>query len=345
MKKWQTRSFVCTLVILFVGMNLSGLLIGSTTNSAIVAPESNDLQIKSDYYVILDSDLAQLNDSLTSSDNVYIDPGEIISGTVYNTTEIINCADFYVIDTDFAVTLTLKEVNITRDFVIAGSPTVTMVNVNVSRNMTSNGFGATSIGSPVLDFTDVITPLLRMDTTAGTMALASSTITDLYILGEIIVTISADSSVTNIHETVVPTVTATQINIPVPYTFLFQPTAQVTLSWTGDDNILGPNYGLNYTLKIYKSGIYDQTITNLATTTHVLTLDTAASSYTIQLTATDKQGNVSLVETIVIDPIADLLWFILMIVIIAGAAVGIVLLMYMRKQRQWQKTSLMEIPT
>jgi hypothetical protein len=229
--------------------------------------------------------------------------------------------------------------------VINASPTLTLDTVTIDGYMESNNYPSDTIGSPTLTLTSVTAPEIRLRTTAGTMSLTSCTITNLTVAGGLIVTISADSTVTNVIESELPTVTATQTSIAVPYSFLFQPTADVTLSWTGSDNIQGPDYALNYTLVILKNGIYDRTVTNIATTSHALTIDTAAAAYTIQLTATDKQGNVSTVEVIVLAPSADILWFVLMIVIIAGAAVGTVLLFYWRKQRQWQKTSLMEIPT
>ncbi|NVM55171.1 MAG: hypothetical protein HWN66_15805, partial [Candidatus Helarchaeota archaeon] len=115
------------------------------------------------------------------------------------------------------------------------------------------------------------------------------------------------------------------------------------ITWTGYDNIQGTGYGASFNLTIYKDGdplpIISQT-----STSYTLDMQTA-SSYIIRIIAEDTQGNVGSEEVITVTPVPKLLPFLMLIIGIAGGAIGAVLFLYWRKQRQWQKTTLMEIPT
>jgi hypothetical protein len=368
MKKWQRIYLASTIVLLFVGP-LFGLFTQLTfTNPTVITPLTQT-GIHSSYNAFSNSSLAALSNTI-KSENIFIQPasGNIASVTVSNfTLEDSSTYGIYVQkNAPYLVEFTIidSELNTNADgFNLQGSPIITGTNVFVSGPLLSNNYPTTTIDSPVLKLNNFNASLIQLKVTSGTFiwnhSKTSSVVlngfttaildsdnitTGLTIEGSTIVTIFNSQINGTIHESVKPILSPPKSSYLVPFAFVFQPQAQVAIALGGSDNIRGPDYPLSYNLSIEKNGIPQPKITGVLTDTYVLTIDTA-STYTIHVTCQDMQGNIATdTATITILPQADLLWFILMIVIIAAAVVGSIVILFMRKQRQWQKTALVEIP-
>ena len=208
------------------------------------------------------------------------------------------------------------------------------VNVTAKCNLTQNG-NVVLNGLTVPDRTIIGVGTLQA-------SISNSVLNELYVYSTSNTTIQS-STVPTLVELIKPIVVVEQSSFNIPYTFLFESSKDVTIRWTGYDNIQGANYGVTYNLTIIKDGVPVETISQ-ATTTYILKMQTA-SSYTIQLICIDAQGNISTQELISIVANPSMLGFILMLVAITGGIIGTVLFLSWRKQRQWQKTSLLEIPT
>ena len=270
---------------------------------------------------------------------------------------------FFVNACSYTVDFAMQNVTLSEVLDLDGSPQIQGTKVSIGGNLESNSYDILKvIGSPILDLNNVNASRIRLRVSGGTFSwshsntssvtldgfttalLDSDTIEgDLTVEGTGIVTILNTQILGDVIEDVDPTITPAQATYVVPFSFVFQPSVVVAISWTGTDNIQGPAYALSYNLSIYKNGLFQETIVNHPTSSYQLSVDTAASYYEVHISCEDNQGN-SATETISIFPQPDLLWFILTLVIIAGAAVGTIAFLYWRKQRQWQKTALVEIP-
>jgi len=261
-----------------------------------------------------------------------------------------------------------------------GTPTLNLNNVNASKiqfhvsggtfiwnhsqttSLILNGFTTTILGSnkitgaltvissgtTTIQHSQTASLTLNSLTGFSNTLLDSDTITgDLTVLGDGIVTILHTQINGIINETGKPTISCPTTHYVVPYAYVFQPKVSVDLNWGASDNIRGDGFDLSYNLTIFKSGQLLPVVSIPPTApgpiTHTLSIDTAAT-YEIHLVCEDGQGNVSSETLITILPQPNLLWFILMIVIIVAATVGAIVIFFMWKQRQWQKTALVEIP-
>ena len=224
------------------------------------------------------------------------------------------------------------------DLKLSGFNSVVLTNVKVNAtakcNLTQNGNvilnGLTAPGRTIIG--------------VGTLqaSISNSVLNELYVYSTSNTTIQS-TSVTTLVELIKPILVVEQSTFTIPYAFPFESSKDVTIRWTGYDNIQGAGYGVTYNLTIIKDGVPVKTISQ-ATTTYILKMQTT-SSYILQLICIDAQGNISTQELISIVANPNMLSFILMLVAITGAIIGTVLFLNWRKQRQWQKTSLMEIPT
>ena len=363
MNKWQRKYTVIALILLFVGP-LVGLVQPIFTNSPVTAPLAQE-RIHSSWDVGTKSALEALSNQFFS-ENIFINPTANITGaTMSKFTLQTNSYGFYVQKNlpyvvEFSIINSTLNTN-AEGFNLLGSPSIYGNNVSISGPLMSNNYPTTTIDTPNLRLTNVNASQIQLKVTGGTFIWNHSTTSavvlngfttalldsdkitkGLWVEGSGIVTILNSVINGTIHETVKPTITCPTSYL-VPFAFVFQPRIHVEINLGGVDNIRGPAYGLSYNLTIEKNGQLEQTLTNVLTNTYSLEIDTAAT-YELHLICKDKQGNVSTETIITILPQATLLWFILMLVIIAAAVVGAIAIFLWRKQRQWQKTSLVEIP-
>jgi hypothetical protein len=360
MKQTKHKFLAGLFAFLFIGVLFGIFLIPTSTLPQTQITEPGSFQ--SSATINTAGDLAAYNNSVDDINDIYIEPTEAIAATLYNYDHEAASHDFVIQHTDYPLNLEMKNINISRTFKVNGSPTVTANNVNVTHLLESLAYGiGITIGSPTLVLTDVRASNMRFRVTSGALtmvdcytnslsmidfttgAINSTTITGtLYVEGNTIVYIY-NSNIGSLIETEDPVVTPAQSTYSFTYNFLFEPRRQVNVQWTALDNIRGPNYPLTYNISIYKNGVLIDELPPQTTPSHSLSVDTAAQFYEVRILCYDQQGN-SVTETISIVPNPNLLFFIIMILGIAGGVVGVILIWYLRKQRQWQKTSLMEIP-
>jgi len=364
MNKWQRKCVASAILLLFFGP-LFGLLQPISTNSAVTTPLAQG-PIHSAYVSVGTTAALNALSNTILSDNLIIDPTEIMTGGILSNFTITGGNGFNVQNTsnyalEFSIMDSILITDLAGGFNMQGSPTITGTNLYIAGPLQSNSYPEGQIGSPILTFNNVTASKMQFHVTSGTFTWNNSETTSLILNGfttaildsdnitkglwvdgpEIVYIFNCDINGT-IHESVKPTISCPTY-ISVPYSYVFQPSVQVSIDLGGSDNIRGPAYGLIYTLTVYKNGIFQETIPNVLTDTYILTIETAAN-YQIHFTCEDQQGNVSTETIIDIIPTAQLLWFILMIVFIAAGAVGAIVIFYLWKQRQWQKTSLVEIP-
>jgi len=363
MNKWQRKYIVSAFILLFVGP-LVGLLQPIVTNPVVIAPVAQE-RIHSSWNVNTKAALEALSNQFFS-ENIYINPSaDITNATMSKFTLETTAYGFYVQkNSPYVVEFSIIDstLNTNADGLnLEGSPSIYGRNVSISGPLMSNSYPTTTIDTPSLRFTNVNASQIQLKVAGGTFIwnhsktsavvlngfttalLDSDNITKgLWVEGSGIVTILNCIINGTIHETVDPILSGPTSYL-VPFAFVFQPQIEVELNLGGSDNIRGPAYGLSYNLTIEKNGQPQPPINNILTNTYPLSIDTAAT-YTIHVICKDKQGNVSTETVITILPQATLLWFILMLVIIAAAVVGTIAIFMWRKQRQWQKTALVEIP-
>ena len=364
MNKWQRKCVASTILLLFIGP-LFGLLQPIFTNPGVTASLAQGT-IHSTYVSIgTTSELNALSDTIVS-DDVILDPTANITGAILSNFTLNGGYGFNIQNTsnyalEFSVIDSIFNTDLNDGFNMRGSPTISGTNLYIAGPLQSNSYPGAQIGTPLLTLNNVTASKIQFRVTGGTFIWNNSETTSLILNGFTNTILNSDNITTGlwiegpnivyifntqingtIHESVKPTISC-PTHYSVPYSYVFQSQIQLEVALGGSDNIRGPAYGLIYTLNIYKNGMFQETIPNVLTDSYTLTIDTAAS-YEIRLTCEDQQGNVSTETLISIIPQPDLLWFILMLVIIAGAAVGTIALLYMRKQRQWQKTALVEIP-
>jgi len=359
----QNKLIGCLLLCMLVGGPFMGLLaISIPTVVGIQSAEANSLQ--PNYLVVHGTDITSLSNTVRSGDDVGFDPLENITGVTLENFSLTNGHIFQVYQkVPYILSFTMNNVSLSGDLTINGSPTITANEVNVSNTFESLSYGlGFTIGSPNLALNNVNATEIRFRMSGGTFSWNHSMTTALTLLGfhtaviqsSVItgaLTVGGTGNITildctygSIIETVKPTLVVASSTYNVPYNFVFQQSADVTIYWAAYDNVQGPTFTLQTNLTIYKNGQFVETISDVAGNSRQLKIDTAAAYYEIVISVKDLQGNIS-TETVTIVTSPSLLWFILMIVIIAGAAIGIVFLLYWRKQHQWQKTALVEIPT
>jgi hypothetical protein len=364
MNTWQKKYVASAMLLLFLGP-LFGLLQPLCTNSVMTTPLKPG-SIYSTYVPIgTTSELNALSDTIVT-DSVFVDPTANIIGAILSNFTINGGYSFNVYNTtatytvSFSIVDSIFNTEVDDGFNMRGSPTISGTNVYISGPLQSNSYPA-QIGSPTLSFDNVNASKIQFHVSGGNFIWNHSQTTSLVLNGFTTAILDSDNITTGlwvegsgivyifntqingtIHESVKPIISG-KTHYSVPYSFVFQPQVQVKIDLGGHDNIRGPAYDLSYTLNIYKNGIFQETISNFLEDSYSLTMDTTAS-YEIRVTCEDQQGNVSTEAIISIIPQADLLWFILMIVFIAAGAVGAIAIFYLWKQRQWQKTSLVEIP-
>ncbi len=363
LKTNQKKLLVSALIVLFIGPLFGLLLQVFTSASPIIQPlGQNSLQSS---WTIADKPSLEALSNTTSTGgmgDIAIAPTENITGATLRNFFEIPGYNFLVQDSIYTIDFSMQNVTLSEMLDIDGSPKIQGNKVSIGGIFESNSYlSLNTIGSPILILNNVNASLMRFRVSGGTFSWSNSNTTSLTLdgfttalltsdiitgnltVGTGIVTIINTQIEGNIFETVDPTVIPTQNTFVAPYSFVFQPKIEVEISWTGSDNIQGPNYGLTYNLTLYRNGLFQETIPNILTSSYRVPIDTTAGYYEVRISCADKQGNVSTATiSIVLQP--DLLWFILMLVIIAGAAVGTMALLYWRKQRQWQKTALVEIP-
>lgn len=361
LRTYQRICVVSAIIVLFMG-TLFGLMQLRGINPTAPQPLTQTSIHSETVTVTNKGELEAWSNTAPSgcTDDFYVIPDtDIIGAYLYNfrtKQEGTSRYSFGVESGSFVVDISLNGVNISKDFTIVGKLKMSANNVSITSNFANGGlinnitliltkFNASNINLVVQEGTfmwnNSKTTSLTLDG-FSTALLAFDQITgDVTVKGDGIVTILNTTINGKLHESVKPTISCPTTYV-VPYAFVFQPRATVDLKWNGSDNIRGPAYGLNYTLSVYKNGQFQENITGLTANTYPLSIDTAGS-YTIILSCRDKQGNIA-TETITILAQADLLWFILMLIIIAAAVVGAIALFFWRKQRQWQKTALVEIP-
>jgi len=381
MNKWQRKCVVSTILLLFIGP-LFGLLQPISSNPGVPDPLAQGT-IHSSYEQINTKTELNALSGTTKTDDMIIDPTEDITGATFSNFVLNGGYSFTIQNStspssvlEFSIRNSIFRTNLDDGFNMQGSPTISGTNLYIAGPLQSNSYPA-QIGSPNLNFDNVTASAIYFHVTAGTFTcknantssmilngfptpicnnskisslklmdfttaiLDSDNITTvLWVVGPGLVYIF-NSNIKFINESIAPTISC-PTHYSVPYSFVFQPQVQLEINLSSSDNIRGPAYGPNYTLNVYKNGVFSETITNV-TESYPFTIDTS-SSYEIRVTCQDKQGNVSAETVITIIPQANLLWLILMIAIIAGAAVAAVLVFFMWKQRQWQKTALVEIP-
>ena len=261
----------------------------------------------------------------------------------------------------------VNQCDIQNNFYIYNSPTVNVANTNISNTalpVTINVDGAATIlfsdcnitgkvdvtgvsGDPTVEVTFDNCRIEGNTTLKGNELLTylqDCTLTDwLIVESESTTTIQNTGIIGGLDETISPTLIPDETSISMPYNFVFEPEKTVSLSWSGSDNIVGAAYTLTYRVVVYQDGQVVQNFTQSGTTAEISVK--TASPNQVHVTSIDAQGNVSSTAIISIVQMPNVLWFIMMIVLIAGGAVAVLLIMYLRKQRQWQKTTLMEIPT
>ncbi|MHA1267692.1 MAG: hypothetical protein ACTSRS_20820 [Candidatus Helarchaeota archaeon] len=360
MKKWQKLSIICALFItgLFGGI----LQLVSPTHQILQSIPNTPIQAS--YSVFTKSDLEALSNSTFSGSDIVIDPTENITDALLENFILAAPYKFSVIASNYTIDFSMRNVTLHDVLDIAGSPIIRGENINISSFFESNQYTSEkTIGTPTLILKNANASLMRFRVSGGifiwnnsrtsslilrgfTSALLNSdNITgDLIVEGNGIVTIENTQIHGNLIETISPTVIPAQKVYVMPYAFFFQPQITLDLGWTATDNIRGSDYALQCNLTIYKNGQFQQLIEDIPTNSYQLAIDTAASSYIIYISCVDKQGNIT-VETISVVFQPDVTWFILMILIIVAAAFTSILLFYRWKQRQWQKTALVEIPT
>lgn len=316
-------------------------------------------------YIVEDSStLTYLSNRIHTLDDIYFEPTANITGVTLENFTLANGLRFQVQQLDpYVLNFAMEDVNLTGNADIKGSPTISATHVNISQTFESYNYGGDeTIGSPHLALVDVNASLMRFRVSGGTLNWESSKTNALTLIGfenavlqsSIIVgalmvggtgnVTLIDTTYGSIVETVVPTIIPERTTYNLPYSFVFEPTLTLNVKWIAYDNIQGAGFDLQTNLTIYKNGMYERTIPNVLTTSQSVVLDTAAAYYEIRISCKDTQGNLA-TETITIVMSPNLLWFILMIVLIAGAAVGIVVLLYWRRAHQWQKTALLDIPS
>jgi hypothetical protein len=350
----------CLLMALFVGP-LCGTLAMYLTSPTIQSMDAGTIQ--SHYYVFYGENITSLSNTIQTTEDISFDPQADITGVTLQNFSLANGLRFQVEQkAPYVLEFAMNAVNLSGPMDIKGSPTIAADTVNITKNFESNSYGSgETIGSPNLALNSVNASVMRFRVSGGTFSwnhsrtgaltlngftsaiLQSSVITGaLTVVGTGNVTL-LDTTCGSVIETVDPVIVPVQSTFSVPYSFVFQPTAKVTIRWSAYDNIQGPAFALQTNITIYKDGQYQETIPNVVTNSREITIQTAATFYEIEISCKDKQGNLA-TETITIVTAPSLLWFILMIGIIAGAAIGIVLVFYWRKQHQWQKTALLDIP-
>jgi hypothetical protein len=320
--------------------------------------------LDSQYLVLYGDNITSLSHTVMSLEDVGFDPQEAITGVTLENFSLTGGNSFQVYQNDpYALDFSMLDVNLSGIFTINGSPTIDADNVNVSLTLESLGFDiASTIGSPDFTFNMVNATEIQFRVSGGTFSwtnsetnaltligfdsavVQSSTVAgDLTVGGAGNVTISADSTYGNLIDNVDPVLALEQTTINVPYSFVFQSSKKVTINWAAYDNVQGPSFALQTNITINKNGQPGTPITSVVGNSYQVTVDTAAAYYEIDVSVKDSEGNITTeTVTIVLNP--NVLMFILMIIIIAGAAIGILLVLYWRKQHQWQKTSLVEIP-
>ena len=369
MKKWQRIYLASTIILLFIGP-LFGIIQSFSTNPAQLNSLTQNTIYSKFINVNTNATLAALSNTIQKED-IYINPSNNIADITVTNFALIgfNSCVYVQKNAPYLVDFSLVNATFYTDsvndfgFNLQGSPSIRGTKVYISGPLMSNNYPSTTIDSPILKLNNVNASKIQLKVTSGTFIwnhsktssvvlngfttaiLDSDTITTgLWIEGSTIVTIFNSQINGTIHESVKPILSPPKTSYIVPFAFVFQPQAQVAIALGGSDNIRGPDYPLSYNLSIEKNGIPQPKITGVLTDTYVLNIDTA-STYTIHVTCQDMQGNIAIdTATITILPQADLLWFILMIVIIVAAVVGSIVILFMRKQRQWQKTALVEIP-
>jgi len=363
MKKWQRKCINSALILLFIAP-LFGLFTTTLTSSLLSTPLASG-RISAAYTVTTTSEINALSNT-DLLDGLIIDPSVDVTGAIISNFNLTGGYQILVQNTtpnvqlQFSIINSILNTNMADGFSIKGSPSITATNLFIAGPLQSNSYPA-QIGTVSLTLNNVTASKMRFHVSGGTFVCNNSKITSLVLKGFTTAVLGSANITTGlwvegagivyifntpingtIHESVIPTISC-PIHYSVPYSFVFQPQVQVELALGGSDNIRGPAYGLSYSLDIYKNGVLQLSVPNHVGNSYPLTIDTAAS-YEVRFTCHDTQGNVSTETIISIIPQADLLWFILMIVIIAGAAVGAILIFSMWKQRQWQKTALVEIP-
>lgn len=250
--------------------------------------------------------------------------------------------NFYVDDSpNLTVSDTIIDNPLTVDIDIVGTAVVLFEDSNITGTLEVTGADAT-----VTATFDNVTVDGKMTIQPGNLA---TNILNCLLKGDLEVKSTSTTTIqnTNILGTLIdnidPTLTPDSNSYSITYSFVFESNAQVNMQWTGSDNIVGAGYEVSYNITIYKDNVKIDSVVQ-TTTTYQLDIKTA-SSYRVEIVAIDFKLNTSTTAVITITPVPDVLLFVLMIIIIAGAAVGVFALLYLRKQRQWQKTSLMEIPT
>lgn len=356
------RKIVLNSLLFFVLVSPIVLVLPIFLNSPTVSPiEPNNLQ--SNYFVTYADNLTSLSNTVWSSNPVTIDQQADITGVTLENFELTNSHNFFAFQSNpYILSFTMDNVILSGDLQINGSPTISADSVAITNNFDSYFFDVGyRIASPILTLNNFNATLIRLRMNGGTFSWSNSKATTLTLDGfqsalvqssdvTGAITIVGTNNITisgttygSIVETVDPVLAVEQTSFSIPYNFVFQPSAKLTLRWAAYDNVQGPNFALQTNLTIYKNGQYQETISDVSANSQEVTIQTSAALYEIYVSCKDKQGNMTTTKiTIVTTP--NLLWFILMIAIIAGAAVGTVLLFYWRKQHQWQKTSLVEIP-
>jgi hypothetical protein len=351
---------ICLLMALFVGP-LCGTLGMYLTTPAIQSMDAGTIQ--SHYYVFYGENLTSLSNTIQTTEDISFDPQADITGVTLQNFSLTAGHIFQVEQkVPYVLEFAMNTVNLSGTLDIKGSPTIAADTVNITQTFESNSYGiGTTIGSPALALNNVNASVMRFRVSGGTLswnhsktgALTLNGFTNAIIQSSVIsgaLTVGGTGNVTlldtsygSLIETVDPVIMVAQSTFSVPYSFVFQSTAKVTIRWSAYDNIQGPAFTLQTNITISKDGQYQETIPNVVGTSLEIPIQTAAAYYELEISCKDKQGNLA-TETITIVTAPNLLWFILMIGIIAGTAVGVILVFYWRKQHQWQKTALLDIP-
>jgi hypothetical protein len=350
----------CLLLALFVGP-LCGTLAMSLTPPIIQSIDAGVIQNR--YNVFYGDNITSLSNTVQTTEDIIFNPQADITGVTLQNFSLTGGNKFQVEQkVPYILEFAMNGVNLSGTMDLKGSPTIAADTVNITQTFESNSYGVgTTIGSPALALNSVNATVMRFRVSGGTFSwnhsktgaltlngfttaiLKSSVITGALTVGGTGNVTLVDTTYGSLIETVDPVIAVAQSTYSVPYSFVFQPTAKVTIHWSAYDNIQGPAFALQTNLTISKDGQYQETISDVITNSREITIQTAATFYEIAISCKDKQGNIA-TETITIVTTPSLLWFILMIGIIAGAAIGTVLVFYWRKQHQWQKTALLDIP-
>ncbi|MHA1253004.1 MAG: hypothetical protein ACTSRP_23660, partial [Candidatus Helarchaeota archaeon] len=142
-----------------------------------------------------------------------------------------------------------------------------------------------------------------------------------------------------------PTIQVSQNSIQQDYDIVLDREKVITISFSGDDNIIGSNYAVSFRILIYED---NSLITNktFQTTSYTFTASTG-SYYRIEIVCIDAQGNSSNSAYITVSFTPQLGTFFLILIIVlvsvAGATAAIVIYLFHRAKTRWKKTPILTV--